>query len=236
MPRIRLIMLSLLAVCALSAVTASASSALEKYEFLKEGKGIGGETFKGKQVGNSILKATGLEITCTSGSSEGTFAANTSKIEKVKVTFKGCKGGACKVSNKGNPNEEEIKTEAIKGTLGETTIGALESNVGIDLEPEGTTTFVELEGHPTGCGIPLTKLKGSVIGEVTPVNTSTKIGTLKFKEAGGVQEIQNIEEEGSEGVVDNGDVLTGFTGNDRLINETTIELTSKAAFEVHASE
>lgn len=218
-------------------------AAEEPYTFFKGGVGIATKKFTGTQVGSSILRATGLVITCTSGSSTGTFAGNTSKVEEVEVKFHECtSSGTCEVHSKNVPvggdrdsDSDEIITGKIQGTLGETTVGALESNVGIDLEPEGSTTFVELEGQPANC-IPPTKIKGSVIGAVTPVNVSQKTGTLKFAEnAGGTEQlIQSIEEEGSEGNADPAkDVLTGFIGQNRLTNETTIELTTKEAFEVH---
>lgn len=238
----RSVLVALVAALAFSAVAASASFALEKYEFLKGGVGISGKEFRSAQVGNSILRiSNAIEITCRSGSSKGKFATNTSNVEKVKVTFDTCTapkegGGTCEFSNSGNPDEDELKMGEIKGTLGETTVG---TTVGLDLAPEtGSTSFVEIEGHPAGgggCGL-LTKLKGSVIGEVvSPINGEKVTGTLKFAEnATKEQLIQNIEEEGSEGVVDNGDALASVYSSNRLINTTEIELTTKEAFEVHA--
>ncbi|HZL16113.1 MAG TPA: hypothetical protein VFG23_00080 [Polyangia bacterium] len=239
-------LICLVAVFALSAVTASASFALTKYEFLKGGAGLSPKEFTGKQGGNSVLRATGLEVICTEGSSTGKFATNTSKVEKVIVKFHGCtsNAGKCEVHSKNVPvngdrdgDSDEIVTSQINGTLGATTTGT--SKVGLDLEPTGSTTFTELEFVGKECPS-LAKIKGSVIGEISPVNSGA-IGTgqvvkhtLKFEEnATKEQLIQNIEEEGKGGTADNGDVLTGFAGNNRLTNTTEIELTSKEAFEVH---
>jgi len=209
----------------------------EKYEFLKGGASIAGKKFKGTQIGNSILNGSGVGITCTSGSSTGTFAVNTSWVENVNVTFKGCTEGTCKVKSvKPAGAAEEIKTEPIKGVIGEQTgAGAGGEEVAIDLEAENAThTFVELEGEPSPC-LPLVKIKNAIIGEVaSPVDVEAKKGELKFKEnAGGTaQLLQNIEEEGSGGIADGPEHLEGFGTASRLTNTTEIELTTGEAFEV----
>jgi hypothetical protein len=61
------------------------------------------------------------------------------------------------------------------------------------------TTFVELVGNPTTC-VPETKVEGSVIGEVEPVNTMDTTGEVIYGVRGGIgkknkQTIQKLEGE-----------------------------------------
>ena len=211
----------------------------EPYQFLKGGASIAGKEFKGVQQGNSILRGTGVEIVCTSGTSEGKFATNTSMVEKVKVIFKGCTsaGGTCSVKSiKPLGAAGEIITEVLKGVIGEQTgAGAGGDEVALDLEPETNAehVFVEIEGA-AAC-LALTKVKNAIIGEVfSPIDEEKVEGELKFKEnAGGTaQLLQNIEEEGSGGIADGPEHLEGFGTATRLTNNTKIKLTTGEAFEV----
>jgi len=129
--------------------------------------------------GSGLLETVGGKtVTCTSNSARG-LIAGPKNVEKARVTFFGCeeteKKVKCKTSGKA---EGEVVTEGLKGK-----IGYLEKSVpkvGLQLEPEKgrAELFAELLCPSTILKI---KVKGSVIGEVGPLNTMGKTGTLKYE-------------------------------------------------------
>ncbi len=98
------------------------------------------------------------------------------------VTFEGCKAlneesnEKCEVHSPG-PLKNEVVTAKIEDTLGY--IKSTEKKVGALLKAE-SGPFTKLDGT---C-LPEEEedeVTGSVVGEVTPINTLSKEGTLKFK-------------------------------------------------------
>ena len=165
-----------------------------KYE-LKEGFRKG-KAFKGKGKG-ADLEVEGVGgITCTSSADTGKFNSPTS-ADKIVATFKGCAflGKKCESGSTAG----EIVTDPLKGVVGylagkgtkTPTVGAL-----ISAESGEALAAFDCEGDHFG-------VIGSVIGEVTPVNTFTKTATFTFKQGSkiGVQEWEHFEGEVAEHVL-----------------------------------
>jgi hypothetical protein len=141
---------------------------------------------------------TGEKIECTGDSSKTGEVTSTNTVGHIQVIFTGCKGKngstTCKAKSTGATGAEEIITSTVKGTLGESKES--KTGVGILFEPESGTKFTEVEGSVSGC---LTKaeVKGTVAGEITPINTTSKTGKIVFTGAAGSQSIKNITVNGS---------------------------------------
>jgi len=124
--------------------------------------------------GVSTLTASGVTVTCQKDTDKGELWGKES-VANVVVTFKECKGKKgteeCKVKSKGATGAEEVVTNTLKGELGE--VAAAESATGVGLLLEGesppVSVFVTLEGTCLPAGG--SAVEGSVVGEVTPVNT-----------------------------------------------------------------
>jgi hypothetical protein len=117
--------------------------------------------------GESILwTATGKEIKCKADTNAGELTGN--QTDKVVVTFTGCTaptsfGVACE-----NKAAGEIVTNTLKSTLGYIKKPAT-TKVGLLLEPEPPATlFAEFK-----CLTVNVKVRGSLICEMTPINTWT---------------------------------------------------------------
>jgi len=188
MKRIRIIGLALVAVFAISAI-ASATASAAKPEFVFAGikKGL-----KAKSGSATLETASKEKVTCTSSSNGGEIEGGngSKKVTGIIVKFKGCKssGFACSTSGAAS---EEIITNSLSGELGY--IKAAEKTVGLDLLPTGGGEFVEFN---CAGGIVKVKVKGSVIGQITPVNkkvTTAEHFTLTFTQSGGKQGIEKFE-------------------------------------------
>ncbi|MCW3056336.1 MAG: hypothetical protein JWO21_305, partial [Solirubrobacterales bacterium] len=182
MHRLKVLGLTLVAVLAVSAVAvASASAALPEFTvFPNKATGSGGagtlETLKGEKV------------TCTAEKDKSEI--NGAKTVKgVVVTFTGCKESVFKANcNSAGAAAGEIVTNELSGEIGY--VNKATKAVGLDLKPVGEL-FAEF--NCTG-GLLKLKVKGSVIGKLSPVNTATKEFKLEFKLAGvGKQEIEKFE-------------------------------------------
>jgi len=192
MQRMRLVGLLIMAVCAISAVTASAAFAgsgphwMVEGSKLEAGKSVNilsknkSETFKLK-VGSVIT------IVCKSANNTGTIIGGSPGTDKVTVVFSECavEGySLCTVHSPGKAGgsiEVVANTELIYlGTKEEAE--KEEGKLGDRFTPPTGNIFVEIVTEGT-CP-PLTKgtnkVEGSVIGEVTPVNTEKEKGTLTF--------------------------------------------------------
>ncbi len=181
MTRIRLIMLSLLAVFAFGALAAaSASAALPEFE------GPFPNTFTSKSGAGKLQTVGGQEVTCTADSNTGSITG--AKTDTANVTFTGCESVTLKAKCQSGANEGEIKTVELSSTLGY--ISKAAKTVGIDLKPKAGELFASFE-----CGGVKIEVKGSVIGALTPINTKTKSFKLKFKETAGKQEVTKLEGE-----------------------------------------
>jgi hypothetical protein len=172
--RVRTIALALFAVFALSAVATSAASAAPEFSKAKD-------TFT-TSSGESVLKGTGLTITCKKDTGSGEVTSKTTVNGTVK--FEGCKGEIL-----GNKCPETISSTLV-GTLGSVAKAEATSEVGLLFKAkEGA--FAEFK-----CGSLNFKVEGSVAGEVTPTKTLSKTGKVIFALNGSAQKIKEITVEG----------------------------------------
>jgi hypothetical protein len=214
--RIRTLGLALVAVFALSVVTAATASALPTLPELVNSKGEALVKKKYKSTsGKSTLENTKSEkITCKEDTDEGETTGLSTSTSTVK--FKGCEssGVSCKTSG---ASSGEIVTSA-KGTL--EWINEKEQEVGLLLETEKKTIT---------CLIIKKEVEGSVLGIMTPVNklvTPPETFSLAFKQKKGVQEPSEYEMEGKKVKVKtttNG-VESGLETTDALTFEEAAEL------------
>jgi len=229
MQRLKVIGLALVAVLAITAV-ASATASAAKPEFVFTGTEKG---FTGKQVGEGFLETTGgTQVKCTAGTSSGEIegASGSNKVTKTVVTFTGCTSSGFECHSPGQASGV-IQTKELKGQLGY--ISSPEKTVGLDLEPKEGEFFVEF----TCLGFLTSKVKGQVIGKLTPVNKEVKTTehfTLTYKQTKGVQELTELE---IEGVKDTGDILkSSLNGNpeEQSGEQSTQELTPKTTVTISA--
>jgi hypothetical protein len=190
-------LICLVAVFAFSAIVASAASAA-KPEF----KPGGAHKFTSKNGAATLEVVDGEKVTCTGGTGTGE-TAGTKALQKVTLSLTGCstKAGGLKVSC---GTSGTITTKELEGQLEYLPAGTTEK-VGQDLWPAGTTNKELEEGKSTKlfaefkCLIVTIKVRGSVIGEIKPVNT--KVGpkeatthfTLTYEQAGGKQKYTESE-------------------------------------------
>jgi hypothetical protein len=211
MTRIRIMGLCLVAAFTISAAAAVSASASEPaiYECVKQtggkyekkcvtGKGKGGyelkEGFgKGKKITGTSGVATlhtpaadNTEITCASSKDEA-YLNSTKTEDKIKVTYAGCQLAGLKCTGGPKAKTGDIITNELKGTLGY--ISKSPVKVGIKIEPESGTYLAEFKCEETSV-----KVKGSVIGEVSPINVFTKTSEEDFNVNGsGEQEFKGFE-------------------------------------------
>jgi uncharacterized low-complexity protein len=174
--RLRTVALALVAALTLSAVAASAASAAPEFSKTK----VKFTTSSGE----SVLKGTGLTITCKKDTGSGEITTK-SKVTAI-VTFEGCKGEIL-----GNKCPETISSSLV-GTLGSVAAAESATEVGLLFEAkEGA--FAEFK-----CGSLNFKVEGSVAGEVTPTKKPSKTGKVIFALNGTAQKIKKITVEGKE--------------------------------------
>jgi hypothetical protein len=182
MKRVRTIGLALTAVLAICAISATAATAALP-EFSTSG------TFTSTSGAGTLETTSPHEtVKCKSDTTNGTFTSPKA-VSKVEVAFKGCKATVlgfieveCKTSG---ASAEEIRTTALKGSLGY--LNAAKKEAGLELEPE-STTFAAFE-----CAGEKIEVKGHVICKLTPVNTKTSKLTLTCEQSGGVQKYTAFE-------------------------------------------
>jgi hypothetical protein len=163
----------------------------------------------GTSGAGTLETASGKTVTCTADKSEAEVSGP-KKLAKVFVTFTGCASSGVKCNTSGAA-AGEIKTKELEGEIGYIEPKA-NKEVGLDLWPSSRTAtekknhefnalFVEFECT----GFAKSKVRGSVIGKLTPVNTPTKTLTLTYTKgaAKGEQKLKKLE--GVEGGVE--DVL-----------------------------
>jgi hypothetical protein len=127
-------------------------------------------------------------VECAHSFDEGEFSGPKAAAN-IKAKFTGCKASSIPCEN--GVNAGEITTNTIKGEIGY--ISKTAHRVGVDLTPQSGTVFAELHcGSPPE---PILRLKvtGSLIGEVTPINTWSKEATINFEQNSGRQKIQELE-------------------------------------------
>jgi hypothetical protein len=180
MQRLKVVRLVLLAAFAVSIVSvASASAALPEFT------GPFPKTFTSTSGKGALETVGGKTVTCTSDTTdEGKITGE--KTATAVVLFSGCKSGIVSCNSPGQA-AGVIDTVPLTGTLGY--ISKAEKRVGLLLVPTTGELFVEFECT----GFAKSKVKGAVIGELTPVNKKTKTFTLAFKQTKGKQAITKFE-------------------------------------------
>lgn len=130
----------------------------------------------------------GEKISCTSDSDTGEITGPKS-VSNVSVTFKGCSTTVFKFAcTSSGQASGVIKTNLLKGEIGY--LNKSKKEVGLELEPETSGGFfAEFEC----AGIVSIKVRGHVIGKITPVNTMTDEYDLVFEQASGVQKYTEFE-------------------------------------------
>jgi hypothetical protein len=140
----------------------------------------------------------GLQIACKKRSLGEGETTGAKTVARLVLKFKECSSGANSCGTSGT-----VTSNRLQGTLGY--ISAAGKEVGLDLAPEaggGALLEFTCEG-----GVGKVQVKGSVIGAITPVNTSTGSYTLTFaltkagkqsitKFEGGAEDVLELSKEG----------------------------------------
>lgn len=176
------------------------------------------KTFKGKGGSADLAVQGSVTVTCSKSADSGKFTGPKTAGDVVAI-FSGCEVAGIKCENTSKAGE--IKTNPLDGEVGY--INKAKTEVGADLKPETGPYFAEFECKESPFPLRL-RTGGSVIGEVTPVNTLTKEATFHFREAGGHQ----LPEEFESGLPDT--LITGTckgvgctpNGEDPSAEETTV--------------
>jgi hypothetical protein len=205
MRRMKLVALAALAVLALSAVVASAAQA--EPEFKKESGSVAGVTIKTTSGTGEMKAGSSIKVTCTSDESSGEVTG-AKTVGSIVVTFSGCEakegsGEACKAGSSEGAETGTITTNSLKGKLVETEVG---TKVGLLLEPTVGTTYVTL--YAKCLALHKTTVTGSIVGEVSPLETYATTGKLEYKLSGSKQAIRTYV---YEGVEHTGAVLKAFS-------------------------
>jgi hypothetical protein len=145
-------------------------------------------TFTGTS-GLSRLVAGANTIKCLSDTSSGSLSGKDA-VSKLVVNYKSCRLESLETVTCKTPGaaEGEIVTASLSGRLGY--VEVLGKKVGILLKPETGEEFTK--GEIT-CAFNKIKVRGSVIGEVTPINTFSTKSTQSFKIVEGKQQWTEIQ-------------------------------------------
>jgi len=184
------LIISLLAVFALSAVAASGASAA-KPEFKNHSK----IKFTSTSGAGTLETTGGAIVQCKKDTDTGEITG--AKAGTGKVTFQECYtlGNTADVCTTAGASTGDIETVALDLTLGYASATKGEVGpVGVLFEPEAgkTANLAEFE-----CEVGGSKLsglaKGSVVGEIGPLNKETTEFTITLKGSKGVQELTKFE-------------------------------------------
>ncbi len=192
MIHVRLLSLAFIAALAMSAVVASAASAVTpEFRLLPTVT-----TFKSTSGAGTLKAGETATTTCTSDENIGTITGMMN-VGKVTVTFHGCKtkdkaGEVCTQKSVGASSEGLIVTSLLDGEFGTVKSTEATSEVGLLLLPE-SGNFVELAGNkctPLELNTPVT---GSVAGEVETNSGKPKpTGKLTYATTNKAQKIKEI--------------------------------------------
>jgi hypothetical protein len=139
--------------------------------------------------GVSTIKGALETIECTANTGTAS-AVGGHEVAKTTLKFTKCKSSkGCAVKSP-EAGAEEVRTKELVGELiylkAEKT-----TPVGLLLKPASGTEVTRVEG--TCLFFKPTIVNGSFMGEVTPINTTQKTGTVKYAESGGKQQFTLVE-------------------------------------------
>lgn len=219
------VLLTIIAVVAMSVVTAaSASAALPEFKPVPTKK-------KFTSTSGTVTWTLGggtEKMTCTKNTSTGELTG-AKTVGKVVVTFTGCKTtgtGGCDVKSVGAKTAGEIITKSLSGELGTVKTTEAASGVGLLLKPETGTIWTEI---PSNSCIGESILSGSLAAEVATIGKKQATNKLVFGMSGGKQAIREL-------TMDSGKLSepelygSGFWGP--LAIQKTDEVTFEEALEV----
>ena len=161
--------------------TASAQAALPEFV---PGAGVPYTATSGMSMLETASKA---KVKCAADTATGVTTGP--KTLTAEITFTGCVTGTAPCTSPGAA-AGEIVTTTLSGLLGYT-VNPEVKEVGIDLSSPTGAPIAEYVCGPALLGV----VTGSVIGQLTPVNTllvPPKHFTLKFKQKKGMQEITHL--------------------------------------------
>lgn len=208
------------AVAAMAVVGAASASAAAQY--LQGGSPLNHSVaFTGTSGAGTLQTVGGTKVTCTADDASGKLLNSTE--DEAEVTFLGCKGPLGASCTSSGQATGVILTKTLKSEL----VNLVGGGVGVLLTPkEAGGLFAEFSC--LGVGV---KVKGSVVGVVTPVGVEQKTGTLTFKQSGGKQSPSQYELNGS---LKSSKLETSVSGGafEESGEETTESLTFAEAVEV----
>ncbi len=173
-------------------VVASASASAALPEFQMGGKGLEKAVKFSVSSSQDILQSvTGETLPCLGDSMKGeTHGA--SEVANVVITFKGCEAnhnlGKCTTA--GAKESGEVVSGALSGRLGY--LSKSEGKAGLLLQPAKGEQIAECT---TSVGKHAWRLRGSVIGHLTPKNEETTVFSLVYHQTSGVQEWSHFDGE-----------------------------------------
>lgn len=202
MQRIKVFGATLVALVALGAMTASASMALPEFSPATKQK------FKGSGGAGELTTLTGgVSIKCTANTLAGEII--TALTATVSITFTGCTALGLAANSLGDA-EKVILTGTLNAELCYINKTTKPPEVGVYIS--GVNSHIEVPS----LGI-LINVAGSLIGQVTPVNTLTTLFTFNFAQSGaGDQKV-------TECTNDKGEVLKGKLVSSKDAKHETLE-------------
>jgi hypothetical protein len=198
--------LCLTATLALSAVAANSAFG-EKPEFLFPSGGTKRQ-FSSIEGEGKFVTRKGEDVRCRGGSTSTGEVSGPKTASDILITYTGCTGNVLGEEDNCQTGTVtgEIKTFDLLGRLG--FISKAKKEVGILFNPETgkannpRNLFAEIECvSKNGARKNYIRIKGSIIGAITPVNTliepggTTEFAEITFKETSGKPEIKNFENE-----------------------------------------
>jgi len=231
MTRIKKLGLSLVAVLALGALTASFAQAEAPEFYTKAAVGsVAPAVEETNTLGIAFLEGhtSKAKIECATGSGAATVSGPKTTT-KATTLFKTCEIKALSLpcENKG-AGTKEIETKALTGELGTVAAG----KDGVKLTPETGEFLAEFE---CGGGAIAIKVKGELFGEITGAEKAGKTiaqakfgasGTLSFAEAGGIQKFTKFVGEVGSHQLEN--VVTETKGTHEELGGQSAKVTVKS--------
>ncbi len=149
----------------------------------------GGVSLVGSGKAGSYGPVGELQVTCKKQALEGRFTG--ARTARARITLSGCVGGGVSAvpCQSAGALSGVIESYPLEGELG-LIAGGAKPSVGLDLTPAASTAPVLLkyecgdEGSTPGVAVSET---GSVIGQITPVDSPTRRFTLSFASSEGKQ-------------------------------------------------